>query len=114
MQSRQAKTLALTLIFTFLTSFAVAQPGGPGGPPPGGGFPGGPGGRGPRSDRQMQQTQQKSNTVRQKKNVKAGSTFKVVGSLIDSTKNEPLMYCNVAVLAAEDSSFVKGSSTDAN
>ena len=114
MQSRQAKTLALTLIFTFLSTIVIAQPGGPGGPPPGGGFPGGPGGRGPRSDRQMQQTQQKSSTVKQKKNVKAGSTFKVVGSLIDSTKNEPLMYCNVAVLAAEDSSFVKGSSTDAN
>ena len=114
MQSRQAKTLALTLIFTFLSTIVIAQPGGPGGPPPGGGFPGGPGGRGPRSDRQMQQTQQKSSTVRQKKNVKAGSTFKVVGSLIDSTKNEPLMYCNVALLAAEDSSFVKGASTDAN
>ena len=62
----------------------------------------------------MQQMQQKSSTVKQKKNVKAGSTFKVVGSLIDSTKNEPLMYCNVAMLDAGDSSFVKGSSTDVN
>lgn len=45
----------------------------------------------------MQQTQQKSTTVKQKK-AKAGSTFKIVGSLIDSTKNEPLMYCNVSLL----------------
>ena len=37
-----------------------------------------------------------------------------MGSLIDSTKNEPLMYCNVAILEKEDSSFVKGASTDLN
>ena len=115
MHKRQAKSFALSLIFIFFASIAIAQPGGgfPGGPPPGG-FPGGPGGRGPRGDRQMQQSQQKSNTVKQKKNVKNGTTFKVVGSLTDSTKNEPLMYCNVALLESEDSSFVKGASTDMN
>ena len=62
----------------------------------------------------MQQTQQKSTAVKQKKNVKSGTTFKIVGSLIDSTKNEPLMYCNVTLLEKEDSSFVKGASTDLN
>lgn len=60
----------------------------------------------------MQQTQQKSTTVKKKKNVKSGSTFKIVGSLIDSTKNEPLMYCNVSLLEKADSSFVKGATTD--
>ena len=95
MSHKRPAAFALFLIFTLCATMLCAQPGGgfPGGPPPGG-FPGGPGGRGPRGDRQMQQTQQKSSTVKQKKNVKAGSTFKVVGSLIDSTKNEPLMYCN--------------------
>ena len=62
----------------------------------------------------MRQTQQKSSTVKQKKRVREGSTFKIVGSLIDSTKNEPLMYCNVTLLGKEDSSFVKGAVTDAN
>ena len=110
------KSLKFFALFTFLfvcSTIVCAQPGGPGGPPPGG-FPGGGFPGGPRGDRQRQQTQQKSTTVKQKKNVKAGSTFKVVGSLIDSTKNEPLMYCNVALLEKEDSSFVKGASTDAN
>ena len=110
------KSLKFFALFTFLfvcSTIVCAQPGGPGGPPPGG-FPGGGFPGGPRGDRQRQQTQQKSTTVKQKKNVKAGSTFKVVGSLIDSTKNEPLMYCNVALLEKEDSSFVKGASTDVN
>ena len=110
-----SRLMMLLIVFALSSVNLFAQPGGPGGPPPGGGFPGFPGGpRGPRSDRQMQQTQQKSTTVKQKKNVKAGSTFKVVGSLIDSTKNEPLMYCNVTLLEKEDSSFVKGAVTDAN
>ena len=117
MYHKRPLAIALFLIFTLSTTMLCAQPGGPGGPPPGGfpggGFPGGrPGGR--PGDRQMQQTQQKSTAVKQKKNVKTGSTFKVVGSLIDSTKMEPLMYCNVAILEKEDSSFVKGAATDIN
>lgn len=104
------RRFAFFLTFILFSISLSAQPGGPGGPPPGGGFPGGP--RGPRSDRQMQQTQQKSTTVKKKKNVKSGSTFKIVGSLIDSTKNEPLMYCNVSLLEKADSSFVKGATTD--
>ena len=116
MISHLPKRLAILLAFTFCSVILCAQPGGPGGPPPGGPPPGGfPGGRpdrhGPRSERQMQQTQQKSTTVKQKK---VGSTYKVVGSLIDSTKNEPLMYANVTILEKEDSSFVKGATTDLN
>ena len=109
------KRLTFLLILTFCSTLLFAQPGRPGGGPPPGGFPGGPGGfpGGPRGERQMQQTQQKSTNVKQKK-AKEGSTFKIVGSLIDSTKMEPLMYCNVAVLEQEDSSFVKGASTDIN
>ena len=114
MSRRTHHSLLLTLAFSLFSTLLFAQPGGPGGfpggrpsgPPPSG-FPGGP-----RGDRQMQQTQQKSTTVKQKKRVTDGSTFKVVGSLIDSTKNEPLMYCNVALLEKADSNFVKGASTD--
>ncbi len=112
---RKKNTLSLFsfIVFSLFNIALVAQPGGPGGPPPGGGFPGGfPGG--PRGEKQMQQTQQKSSTVKQKKKVTDGSTFKIVGSLIDSSNNEPLMYCNVAVLEKEDSSFVKGAATDVN
>ncbi len=43
---------------------------------------------------------------------KAGSTFKVVGSLVDSVKNEALSYVNVTVLNRVDSSFVRGATTD--
>ena len=57
----------------------------------------------------MQQTQKKSTTVKQKK---IGNTYKVVGSLIDSANNEPLMYANVSILEKEDSSFVKSATTD--
>ncbi len=116
MQSKKIKLLAAFICFALFSVMLYAQPGGPGGPPPGGGnhpggFPGGRPGRRP-STKDMQQTQQKSTTVKQKKNVTTGSTFKVVGSLIDSAANEPLMYCNVALLEKEDSSFVKGATTD--
>ncbi len=110
MQTKSLRRIASLIVFTITSTILFAQPGGPGGPPPGGGFPGG----GPRGERQMQRSQQKSNTVKQKKRVKEGSTFKVVGSLIDSTKNEPLMYCNVTLLQKKDSSFVKGAVTDIN
>ena len=63
------------------------------------------------SEQQMQQSQKKSTTVKQKK---LGGTYKVVGSLIDSSKMEPLMYCNVSLLDSVDSSFVKGATTDLN
>lgn len=106
------RPLAAFSLMLFAVLTLNAQPGGPGGFP-GGGFPGGgrpggfPGGRG--NEKQMQQTQKKSTTVKQKK---LGGTYKVVGSLIDSTKMEPLMYCNVTLLDSVDSSFVKGATTD--
>lgn len=114
MQTKSLRRLAALVFFTITSTLLFAQPGGPGGRPPAGGPP--PGGfpGGPRGERQMQQTQQRSTNVKQKKKVREGSTFKVVGSLIDSTKNEPLMYCNVTLLEKDDSSFVKGAVTDAN
>ena len=115
MNRRMPKLLATLVAFTLCSLMLNAQPGGPGGFPGGGpGGPGGPGGSGPRSERQTQQTMQKSTTVKQKKNVKSGTTFKVVGSLLDSAKNEPLIYVNVTLLEKSDSSFVKGARTDLN
>lgn len=110
----------ITSAFLFLSLIVsvtlMAQPGGgfpggrpggrPGGERPEGGFP-----RSERFDRNMQDSQKKGQTVKQKK-VRSGSTFKVVGTLIDSTKNEPLGFGNVAVLDKEDSSLVRGAATD--
>ncbi len=111
------KKIRIFTLFSMLTlcaTMAVAQPGGgfPGGPPPGGGGPGdGPRGR----DREMsQQQQQKSQSVRQKKMKTSSTTYKVVGSLVDSAKNETMPYVNVTVLAQEDSSFVRGATSDLN
>ena len=55
---------------------------------------------------------QQASQVRQKKKVKEGDTFKVVGSLRDSVSGEFLAFVNVAVLDSADSSFVKGGSTN--
>ena len=101
----------ILLSFFLLCTLALsAQPGGPGGPPPGG-FPGGgrPGGR-PGGDRGTYQ--QQTQTVRQKKIRTTGTTYKIVGTLIDSAKNEVLSYVNVTVLNRTDSSFVRGAVTD--
>ncbi|MBR1765667.1 MAG: TonB-dependent receptor [Bacteroidales bacterium] len=94
-----------------------AQPGGPGGPggrPPMGQGGGRPGGRRPPmgGDWNQQTDDQKASTVKQKKKVKEGDTFKVVGSLRDSVSGEFLAFVNVAVLDSADSSFVKGASTN--
>ena len=108
---------ALMLILLLSATAAMAQ--GPGGGFPGGGHPGGrpgggypggghPGGR-PGGWDQAQQAQQ----VRQKKKVREGDTFKVVGSVRDSVNGDAIIYMNVAVLDASDSAFVKGTSTDA-
>ncbi len=55
---------------------------------------------------------QNAQQVKQKKKVKEGDTFKVVGSLRDSVSGEFLAFVNVAVLDSVDSSFVKGASTN--
>ena len=107
---------ALTLLT--LTTVAIAQPGGghgghPGGGPMGG-FPGGPRGNGPRMGGNFDPSRMDkgTQTVKKKKNVKEGSTFKIVGTLRDSVTNEVLVYVNIALLNKADSSFVKGGSTD--
>lgn len=91
--------------------------------PPGGGYPGGrpggyPGGPPPMGDRsrwgQDQQQQQQNPQVRQKKSVREGATFKVVGLLRDSLAGTALAYANVAVLDAADSMLIKGTSANAN
>ena len=105
------------VVATMLLSAAYvdAQPGGPGGPPPGGGFPGGgrpSGKRPPMGDWNQMGNDQKADQVKQKKKVKEGDTFKVVGSLRDSVSGEFLAFVNVAVLDSADSNFVKGGSTN--
>ena len=47
-------------------------------------------------------------TVKQKKKVREGDTFTVVGVLRDAKTNELLSYVNVAVLDSVDNEFVKG------
>ena len=109
------RALLVMAMLTATTMAVEAQPGGPGGRPPMGG-PGGrfPGGRPPMGNRDWNQLgdNQKANTVKQKKKVKEGDTFKVVGSLRDSVSGEFLAFVNVAVLDSADSSFVKGAATN--
>lgn len=110
---RGALRLALTSIILLTVSYGLSQP-------PGGGFPGGgrPGGRPPMGDRNTWQQEQFGNNanqpLRQKKKVREGSTFKVVGLLRDSVAGTPLAYANVAVLDASDSSMIKGTSANSN
>lgn len=52
------------------------------------------------------------NPVKQKKTVREGDTFKVVGTLVDSTTGEQLPFVNLALLDSKDSSLVKGGVTD--
>ena len=51
-------------------------------------------------------------SVRQKKRVREGDTFLVVGYLRDSITGEGLPYVNVAVLDSVDQEFVKGTATN--
>ena len=50
--------------------------------------------------------------VKQKKKVREGDTFTVVGLLQDAENGEPLPFVNLAVLDSIDSTFVKGGVTD--
>ena len=86
------------------TLFSFAQfPGGGG--PPGGRPPGGrpPQGRFPGGDRQWDQQNVNKPVVKQKKRVREGDTFTVVGMLLDIKTNEPLPFVNLAVLDSIDS-----------
>jgi hypothetical protein len=92
------------------TMICEAQfPGGGGGRPPGGRPPGG---RPPFGDRDRPRgdwNQNPQNTpIKQKKKVREGDTFTVVGVLRDAKTGEFLPYVNVAVLDSIDSTFVKG------
>ena len=106
----------LTLAILLMSSIVVmAQFPGGGGPPPGGGrFPGGrPPGQRPGGDRDRwnQQDMQRPQ-VKQKKKVREGDTFTVVGVLLDDKNNEPLPFVNLTVLDSVDSTFVKGGVTN--
>ena len=107
--------MAVLAMLIFTASYCEAQPGGPGGfpggRPPSGNFPGG---RPPRPGQDWNKVgdDQNAQQVKQKKKVKDGDTFKVVGSLRDSVSGEFLPYVNVAVLDSADSSFVKGAPTN--
>lgn len=97
-----------SLLLVLSTILCVAQPpGGGGGRHPGGRPPGGrpPFGGG---DRQWGQTEGNMPTVKQKKKVREGDTFQVVGVLRDAKTGEYLPYVNVAVLDSVDNEFVKG------
>ena len=113
--SSLSKVFILTITLMLSVVCVMAQPPGggfPGGRPPGG-FPGGrPPMGGDRNGWNPQQQQQPQ--VKQKKKVREGSTFKVVGLLRDSIAGTPLAYANVAVLDAEDSMLIKGTSANAN
>ncbi|MBQ6304989.1 MAG: TonB-dependent receptor [Bacteroidales bacterium] len=94
-----------SLLLVFMTILCVAQPPGGGGPP--GGRP--PGGRPPfGGDRQWGQNEGNMPTVKQKKRVREGDTFQVVGVLRDAKTGEFMPYVNVAVLDSIDSELVKG------
>lgn len=106
------KILGALLLTILIATTAMAQ--GPGGHPGGrpyGPPPGGHPGMGPYGPRGDMPNDPRSQNLKQKK-VRNGSTFRVTGSLRDSVNNEPLMYVNVAILDGEDSSFVKGATTD--
>ena len=111
---RQFLWKAMGLLFLLIVSgiYCAAQP--PGGGPPPGMRP--PGGGPPRGDRNREWNPNNDNMpqVRQKKRVREGDTFVVVGYLRDSITGEPLPYVNVAVLDSVDNEFVKGTATNIN
>ncbi len=116
MNTKQGNVFVKVLTFALMILLAApaveAQPGGPGGRPPMGGGNRPSGRRPPMGDWSQVGNDQNANTVKRKKKVKEGDTFKVVGSLRDSVSGEFLAFVNVAVLDSADSTFVKGGSTN--
>ncbi len=108
------RVLALVSMVLVSMQWCEAQPGGPGGFPGGRPMGGHNSGQRPRPGQNWNQMEndQQANQVKQKKKVKEGDTFKVVGSLRDSVSGEFLSYVNVAVLDSADSAFVKGAPTN--
>ena len=109
------RIFALVTVMLLSAICVMAQPPGgrpPGGGPPPGGFPGRPPMGGDRG--WNQQMPQQTPQVKPKKKVREGATFKVVGLLRDSIAGTPLAYANVAVLDAEDSMLIKGTSANSN
>lgn len=113
------------LLFLFLSSLTFAQPGGgpggrPEGHPPMGGMPRGNGRPSAADIERMRKrwesmkAEEQAQQIRQKKRVQEGDVFKVIGTLQDSTNNEPIPFVNIAILSAEDTSFVKGGISDIN
>ncbi len=102
------KILFVTILVLTTLMSEAQPPGGGGGFPGGGRHPGGrpPGGRPPMGG---DWNQNQGNTpIRQKKKVREGDTFMVVGTLCDADNGEFLPYVNLAVLDSVDSTFVKG------
>ena len=104
------KILFFTALFLSAVVCEAQFPGGNGGPPPGGRPPGGrPPGRPPGGDRNREwNAEQGKMPIKQKKRVREGDTFRVVGVLRDASNGEFLPYVNVAILDSIDSTFVKG------
>lgn len=108
------KSAVLAGLLLFAVFSVMSQPPGHPGGRPGGGYPGGrPPMGGDRGWNQGQPSQQ-TPTVKPKKKVREGSTFKVVGMLRDSVAATPIAYANVAVLDAQDSMLIKGTSANSN
>ena len=118
MSNRTIARMAVAAVFlaALTTTLCEAQPGGgfggPGGRPPSGMRPGSGRPQRPGQDWNQMPDNQQAQQVKQKKKVKEGDTFKVVGELRDSATGEPLSFVNVAVLDSADSAFVKGAATN--
>ncbi len=112
MQRYRTTTLKRLFFFSCAILFGTMLLAQPGGPPPGGrpsgpppGFRPGQGPGGFRPD--MNQSQ----NIKQKKKVNDSTLLTVVGTLVDSTTNEALMYVTVGIMKQSDSTLVKGAFT---